>query len=779
MAKKPAPRAQAGRAPKQSAPRRLPTKAEISEWLAAAPGENSRRDIARAFNVKGEDRAELRRMLSEMAGDGDVARKGPKRYQRAGALPPVAALDVMSADDDGDLLLMPAQWDEDAEPPMIRTPRKDAAKIKPAPGPGDRLLCRLEPAGDDGYVARIIRPLGRGAHKFLAVYRAHKNGGIAEPVERRARNSFSIAARDSNGAKDGDLVWVEAELRDRGARRGDGFSPARVRSIEGHVDDKHAFSLMALAAHGARTEMPEDAIAEAERAALPPLGAREDLRALPLLTIDPADAKDHDDAVFAAPDDDERNKGGFRVIVAIADVSWFVRPGTALDREASERGNSIYLPDRVVPMLPEALSNDLCSLKEGVDRPCIAVEMILSANGEKRRHRFLRGTMRSSAKLSYDSAQAIIDGAEAQDARVGAAVRTLDAAYRARLQEREKRAPLDLDLPERKIMLKPDGTVEKIVRRERFDAHKLIEEFMILANVAAAETLEEKRITQIYRTHDAPDPEKIDSVRDYLADLDYSLVKGGSLRPMNFNQLLAIADKRGQKQLVSEIVLRAQSQAVYATENLGHFGLNLARYSHFTSPIRRYADLTIHRALVSACKLGEGGQSSVEAERLEKIAEHISNTERRAMAIEREASDRYLAEYLEGREGEAFDARIRGVTRFGLFVMLDETGADGFVPVRSLGSERYLFDERRHALVGTQSRGLYRLGQSVRVALKEAAPIRGGLIFDMLSDPVEDDGRMPQQRDARKKRPAAKPKGDKRERKDAIRKKNNAKRRRE
>ena len=433
------------------------------------------------------------------------------------------------------------------------------------------------------------------------------------------------------------------------------------------------------------------------------------------------------------------------------------------DREASERGNSIYLPDRVVPMLPEALSNDLCSLKENVDRPCIAVEMILSADGQKRRHRFLRGMMRSAAKLSYDAAQAIIDGAEAQDARVGAAVATLNAAYRARLQEREKRAPLDLDLPERKIILTPDGAVEKIVRRERFDAHKLIEEFMILANVAAAETLEEKRIPQIYRTHDAPDPEKIDSVRDYLADLDYSLVKGGSLRPMNFNQLLAIADKRGQKQLVSEIVLRAQSQAVYATENLGHFGLNLARYSHFTSPIRRYADLTIHRALVAACGLGDGGQTAEEAARLQKIAETISDMERRAIAVEREASDRYLAGYLEDRIGEEFDARIRGVTRFGLFVMLDETGADGFVPARTLGPERYEFYEEKHALIGVQLGGAYRLGQAVKVKLLEAAPLRGGLTFEMISDPIEDPDFKPraQRRRFRDRRPKGADRGAK------------------
>ena len=743
-------------------PQGLPTKEQIAKFLREAPGEISRREIARAFNVKGDDRALLRTMLKEMETDGRLNRRGPKKVHVAGALSEVLPIDIMSVDSDGDMLCLPASWEGEAEPPMIRLAFRDAEKVKPAPGVGDRLLARLKPAGDDGYEAKIIKPIGKGAHRFLAVFRKTKTGGVAEPVERRARNTFAIDRHETRDAKDGDLVWVEAAPIRADGRSG-GFGRARIREIAGHVDDEHAFTMIALAAHDVPVELPADVIAEAERAKPPGMEDRADLRATPLLTIDPEDAKDHDDAVFASPDDDAKNPGGWKIIVAIADVSWFVRPGSRLDKEAQRRGNSVYLPDRVVPMLPERLSNDLCSLREGVDRPCIAVEMIIDADGRKLRHRFMRAMMRSAAKLSYAEAQQII-GDKSKKGVVAETVHHLYAAFQTRWKERAKRAPLDLDLPERKIILNKDGTVAQIIRRERYDAHRLIEEFMILANVAAAETLEQKKTAQIYRVHDTPDPEKLNSVRDYLEDLDYTLAKG-AVRPSQFNQILKIAGDRGQQEMISDVVLRSQRQAVYATENLGHFGLNLARYSHFTSPIRRYADLTIHRALVSACSLGEGGQTGEEAARLQKIAELISDMERRAIAVEREANDRYLAGFLEDKIGVEFSGRIRGVTRFGLFVMLDETGADGFVPARTLGPERYEFYEEKHALIGVQLGGAYRLGQAVKVKLLEAAPLRGGLTFEMISDPIEDPDFKPstRRRPFRDNRPKGAYRGQKRD----------------
>ena len=706
----------------------LPTKQEILDYLKDSDGYAVRRDIARAFGVKGLARAELRGLLKQMDADGLINLKGGKRIERSDAMPPVAPIDIMSVDDDGDLLCMPVNWRGTDEPPMIRLSARNAARLKPPPGIGDRLLARLNPAGDSGYEAQIIKAIGKGAHHFLAVFRKSHRGSSADPVERRARDKFTIDPGDEGGAKDGDLVWLETKNV-----RGYGPKKARVRSIAGHIDDKHAFSTIALANHNIPTSFPASVTDEANKVKHAPLGGRTDLRDTPLFTIDPADAKDHDDAVFAEPDPDKDNPGGYRIIVAIADVSIYVTPDSALDIEALKRGTSAYLPDQVAPMLPERLSNDLCSLREGEDRPCLAVEMILDAGGVKKRHKFMRAMMRSHAKLSYEEAQAIRDGAKAAPI-IMASVKHLYAAFKIRWKERTKRAPLDLELPERKIIIGKDGAVEKVVKRDRFDAHRMIEEFMILANVAAAEALESARTPLIYRVHDQPDPEKLDAIRDYLGTLDYSLDKGGSVRPANFNQLLKIAEERDQKEMVSEVVLRSQRQAVYSTENLGHFGLNLTRYAHFTSPIRRYADLTVHRALVKAFNLGENGQSAKEAVILQDIAEQISDLERRAIAAEREASDRYLAGYLEARVGAEFDARIRGVTKFGLFIMLDETGADGFIPMRSLGFERFRFEERNHAVVGETTGGVYRLGQQVRVRLAEATPLTGSLRFEMLSD---------------------------------------------
>ena len=725
----------------------LPSPNDIIEFLNDSDGASVRRDIARAFGVKGAARAELRALLKDMEAEGVIDLAGGKRVKVAGKLPPVMPIDIIGVTHDGDLECEPAGWKDDHDPPLIRISEKRAMKFKPAPGVGDRVLARLKPTGDGAYAAEIMKAIGKGAHRFLAVFRKDRGRTIAEPVERRARGTFMIDRGDHAGAQDGDLVWVETKNA-----RGYGAQKARVRKIEGHIDDRDAFSTIALANHGIPTEFPKAVLAEAQKAQLPALDERTDLRATPLFTIDPADAKDHDDACFAEPDTNPENPGGHRIIVAIADVSYFVRAGSELDKEALRRANSVYLPDRVVPMLPERLSNDLCSLREGEDRPCLAVEMIIDSGGRKKSHRFMRALMRSHAKLSYEEAQAISEGAPA-GADIKQAVSNLFGAFRARWTERIKRAPLDLDLPERKVILNKQGEVADVIKRERFDAHRVIEEFMILANVAAAETLERARLELIYRVHDQPDEDDLEGVREYLDRLDYRLVKGGSVRPANFNQILKIAEARDEKEMISQIVLRAQRQAIYDTENRGHFGLNLPRYAHFTSPIRRYADLTVHRALVTAAKLRPGGQTKKEAAGLGDVAAQISDFERRAIAAEREATDRYLSEYLASRIGAEFDARIRGVTKYGLFVMIDPSGADGFIPMRSIGGERFRFEDAMHRVVGETTGGVFRLGQPVRVKLEEAIPLTGSLRFEMVSDPAPGDPKP-----ARRKKTASKAK---------------------
>ena len=368
-------------------------------------------------------------------------------------------------------------------------------------------------------------------------------------------------------------------------------------------------SLIAIHAHQIPHVFRRDTLDEAEAARPATLAGREDWRQVPLITIDPPDAKDHDDAVHAEADTASGNAGGFIITVAIADVAHYVQPGSALDREALVRGNSVYFPDRVVPMLPERISNDLCSLRPHEDRAALAVRMVIGADGRKRSHTFHRIMMRSAAKLSYQQTQSAIDGRtdETTAPLIGSVLKPLYAAYDALKRARAERQPLDLDLPERKILLKPDGTVDRVVTPERQDANKLIEEFMILANVAAAETLEKARVPLIYRVHDEPGIEKVNALREFLATLEIPFAKAGALRPEVFNHILARVKGKDAEQLVNEVVLRSQAQAEYAAENYGHFGLNLRRYAHFTSPIRRYADLIVHRGLIRALKLGADG----------------------------------------------------------------------------------------------------------------------------------------------------------------------------
>jgi ribonuclease R len=412
-----------------------------------------------------------------------------------------------------------------------------------------------------------------------------------------------------------------------------------------------------------------------------------------------------------------------------------VRAGTRLDGEAQLRGNSVYFPDRVVPMLPERISNDLCSLKEGEERPCIAVRMVFDKEGNKTSHTFMRGMMRSAAKLSYEEAQAAADGRPSPKCRplLDRALRPLWAAYAALATARDRREPLDLDLPERKILIGRDGRVERVVTPERLTAHRLIEEFMIQANVAAAETLEGRRAPIIYRVHDAPSKEKLAALREFLESLDLSLARASSLRPADFNRILRRARALPVSELVSEVVLRSQSQAVYSADNLGHFGLNLRRYAHFTSPIRRYADLIVHRCLIRALGLGAGGISDDQAGLLKDMAQAISDAERRAMAAERDTADRLIAGYLADRVGAEFTGRISGVIRSSLFVRLNDTGADGLVPAATLGNEYYRHDEGAHALIGDRTGQAYRLGDEVSVRLVEAIPSAGALRFEMLS----------------------------------------------
>ena len=713
---------------------KAPTKEDILQFIQSSTANIGRREIARAFDIKGSDRIDLKRILKELAADGLIA--DARRGLRKEALPKVAVIVVRAQDRNGDLAATPLHWneDEDGAPPRVLL-EINRRYEGPTIGVGDHVLARIR-EGDDGedgayaFTASPIKRLPRDKPRQLGILRKAGRGFMVESIDKKDLKEWPVLGDSVDGAEDGELVRFEI-ARDARQR-----PSARVTERIGHPKAEKAVSLIAIHNHGLRDHFGDDILAELDALPEATTAHREDLTRVPLITIDPEDAKDHDDAVWAAPDPDPANEGGCTVIVAIADVSFYVRPGSAIDHEASLRGNSVYFPDRVVPMLPEALSNGLCSLREGELRPCLAVRMVFDKNGKKLSHRFVRAMMRSAAKLSYNQAQAAIDGKpnDKTGPLVEPILKPLWQAYAVLKEGRDRRGPLDLDLPERKIILDERGLVERVIVPERLEAHRLIEEFMIQANVAAAEALEAKKSPLIYRVHDAPSSEKLVALSEFLASIGINAPKTGFNRPGQFNKILEKVIGTEHEEILNEVVLRAQAQAEYRPGNLGHFGLNLRRYAHFTSPIRRYADLIVHRALVSAFGLGEGGLSDAEKTKLDSIAQAISQSERKAMSAERETVDRLIAMHLAERVGDPFKARISGVTRFGLFVKLLETGADGFVPVATLGRDYYKHVENQHALVGERTGESYRLGDRVDVKLVEANPAAGALRFEMLSD---------------------------------------------
>jgi len=729
----------------------LPSREALLAFIREHAGKVGTREIARAFGAKNADRAALKRMLRELADEGRIERRR-KRLHHAGTLPSVVVADITGRDADGELLARPTEWDEETHgaAPVIRIASARRARPGEVAGVGDRALLRVERTSDEESVARVIKLIDRAKQRVLGIFRGLPGGGgRLVPIDKKQLGrELAIASGHTGGAADGDLVAVEVGRHGRL-----GLTAGTVVERLGSIKGERAVSLIAIHAHGIPHVFSRAVIGEAEIVRPATLEGREDWRKVPFVTIDPPDAKDHDDAVHAAPDPDPRNRGGHLISVAIADVAHYARPGSALDRAAAERGNSVYFPDRVVPMLPERISNELCSLRPQEDRPALAVRMVIGADGRKRAHTFHRVLIRSAARLHYEQAQLAVSGRpdEVTEPIVQRILEPLYAAYRAVRRARDERGPLDLELPERKIVLRSDGSVDRVIMPQRLESHRLIEEFMILANVAAAETCERARVPLIYRVHDEPALEKVSALREFLATLDISLPKGGTFRPDAFNRILAQVKGRDVERLVNEVVLRSQAQAEYAAENFGHFGLNLRRYAHFTSPIRRYADLIVHRALIQALKLGSDGLAQgTETRALAEVAANISATERRAMKAERETVDRLIAHFLAERVGAKFDGHISGVTRAGLFVELDETGADGLIPARSIGDEYFRYNEARHAFVGTSA--TYRLGDPVTVELVEAAPVAGALRFKLLREDHVAASRVTRHRPRRTKR---------------------------
>ncbi|MBR0552346.1 ribonuclease R [Stakelama marina] len=701
----------------------LPTREQILDFIETSDQPAGKREIARAFGLKGQDKIGLKKLLRDMGDEGLIDSAPGRAFHKMGGLPKVTVLRIVDVDDSGTVWAQPERWDAEGVPePRLRV--RERSK-RAALGVGDRILARTEEAGK-GWIAHPMKKLKSSEEQMLGVLHEENGALFLKGVEKKERREFRVS--DVGDAQPGDLVLAEKA----------GRPPRMTARIVQRLGDPFAprsFSLIAIHKLGIPDTFSDEVLGEADRVAKQKLGEREDLRDVPIVAIDPADARDHDDAVWAAPDDDPDNKGGWKAIVAIADVSFYVRPGSALDREARRRGNSVYFPDRVVPMLPETLSADICSLKEGEDRAAMVCHLRIARDGTLKSWHFTRAVVRIAANIAYEDAQAAIDG-EDTNGNVSAemantVLKPLWGCWEALSKARSKREPLDLDLPERRIELDELGRILSVAPRERLDAHKLIEDYMIAANVAAAKALERKKAPVMYRIHETPGREKLVALKDYLDTFDISFTLGQVIKPATFNRVLDRVGDADFRPQVMEQILRTQTQAYYGPANHGHFGLSLGSYAHFTSPIRRYADLVVHRSLVEAYGLGPGGLTSEDAANMERIGESISQLERRAMEAERDTTDRYVAAYLSEKVGQVMETRITGVLNFGFFATVDGIGGDGLVPARDLGTEYFRYDEAAQKLVGEDSGEEFYLGQRLPLKLVEANPVSGALRFEL------------------------------------------------
>ncbi|WP_326525338.1 ribonuclease R family protein [Sphingomonas sp.] len=719
-------------------PQGFPTREQILDFIATSDQPAGKREIARAFGLHAQDKIALKALLKDMADEGLIDSAPGRAFHKMGGLPKVTVLRIVDVDDGGNVWAQPERWEAEGVPePRLRVRERKRGAL----GIGARILARTEEIGG-GWIAHPMKVLPKGEDNLMGVLREEGGKLFLMGLDKKDRRDWLVS--DAGGAEAGELVIAERAGR-----------PPRItaRVVErlGEAFAPRSFSMIAIHKHGIPHIFSGELLDEAKRVAALPLGDdREDLRHLPIVAIDPVDARDHDDAVWAQPNDD----GGWDAIVAIADVSFYVRPGSLLDKEARKRGNSVYFPDRVVPMLPEILSADVCSLKEGVDRAALACHLKISAKGQIESWRFSRAVVRLAANIAYEDAQAAIDhhmspqrklgpqaAGEAPAARdpsfrwddelVEASLVPLWACWRALNAARDDREPLDLDLPERRIALDEQGRILSVAPRERLDAHKLIEDYMIAANVAAAKALEAKKMPVMYRVHEPPAREKLVALKDYLKTLGIEFALGQVIRPATFNRLLEKVGDSDFRPQAMEQVLRTQTQAYYGPQNAGHFGLALGSYAHFTSPIRRYADLMVHRALVEGYRLGPGGLTADEASNFERIGEAISALERRAMEAERETVDRYVAAYLSQHVGEVMEARITGVQSFGFFATVEGVGGDGLVPARDLGSEYFRWDEAAQRLIGEHSGTEFAVGQRLQLRLAEANPVSGALRFEL------------------------------------------------
>ena len=706
----------------------------VLDLLASSDTPLTKNEIARQLGVRGDERIALKQLLADLQEEGKLARGARRRIAVTGrplASGHVLVAEIIDVGENAELIAIPLDWAENYPPPRIelqpsrRThPQQRALTTL---GIGAHVLLKLTTHAENLWRGEVIKKLEETAKVHLGIFTGNREGGgrLSSCHRKDSFPGVRLQPSESKDMKDGDIIAYSVTAS----------SGPKILEKIGRIDNPKSFSQMAIYGHNIPQTFSEEAIALSQKGQIPELGNRTDYRNIPLVTIDGEDARDFDDAVYAVLDPDPQNSGGWQIIVAIADVSFYVRPGDALDQAARERGNSVYFPDKVVPMLPEALSNELCSLKPHVDRACMAIEMILSSDGRLKSHHIKRGLMRSKARLTYTQVQQSIEGQldEITAPILEEVIKPLYGAFNSLAKARKRRGTLEIEQPERQVIFGTNGHIEQIVPRPRYDSHRLIEEFMICANVAAARTLSAKDWPCLYRIHDAPDALRVANLRQTLRKMKIPFTKASKPQPAQFNELLTGTRKSPTAQMITDLVLRTQAQAKYSPLNIGHFGLSLSQYAHFTSPIRRYADLIVHRSLISALHLGNDGLKDKETP-LTAIADHISVTERQAAIAEREVMDRFVTAYHFPHVGETFQATIVGVTKVGLFVSIIETGAQGFIPRGSLKGDAFYHDEESHSLVGRRTRKSYQLGSRLEVLLQAADVTANSLIFGLPDD---------------------------------------------
>ncbi|MGY8986316.1 MAG: ribonuclease R [Sphingomonadales bacterium] len=715
----------------------FPTREDILSYIQDSVGNNSKRKIAKAFHIRGEDRVKLKAIIKDLISEGYVAKDLGKSLRPTTDLPTVTLVEIIDPDRYGDLLAKPANWHEETTPPRIFVEITKRGKAQSL-GRGDKALVRLTKAYDEEgvyYDGSIIRAITSAPKTLLGIFTKDDKGGHLTPTDKKNRSEYFVLKDDNKGTPSGTLVMAE-QIDSKRERQTVGLKRARIIESIGDIDSAKSISLIAIHKNEIPVEFSPKALKEAGLAKPCPLGKRIDLRHIPFITIDPVDARDHDDAMFAEADPSPKNKGGWHLMVAIADVAHYVKPKSALDKDAQTRGNSCYFPDRVVPMLPEILSTNLCSLLPNKDRAAMVAHLWVTKGGKLINQKFERAIIRSIANINYEDIQRAVD--EQPDDQTGPLLNNvilpLYGGYEALIEDHKYREPLALELPEKKVILNEEGDVDYIGIRERLTAHKVVEEYMILANVAAAIFLENHKTPCIYRVHEEPSLAGIEALNEFLKTLNLKISKGNIIKPALFNGVLRQVKGTPHQQLVNDVILRSQTQAYYSPNNQGHFGLSLPRYGHFTSPIRRYSDLLVHRGIIRALELGSDGLDPMDDEKLETIAEHISATERRAMVAERETTDRYLASFLYEKIGEVFKGRISGVAKFGLFISLEPSGADGFIPISTIGNDYFYYDEDKYSLIGKRMGETYQLGDKVEVKLLEANKMTGGIKLELYDD---------------------------------------------